>query len=86
MSATIGSLFSGYGGLDLAVESVTGAVPAWLCEYEPAPSKILAHHWPDVPNLGDITAVDWSQVHPVDVITGGFPCQDISAAATGGGK
>lgn len=77
---TIGSLFSGYGGLDLAVEQVTGAVPAWFCEHEAAPSKVLATHWPDVPNLGDITAVDWSQVQLVDIITGGFPCQDISAA------
>lgn len=46
----IGSMCSGYGGLDLAVEEVFGATPAWFCEWDDAPSKILAHHWPNVPN------------------------------------
>lgn len=77
---TIGSLFAGYGGLDLAVEAVTGARPAWFCEWDDAPSKILAHHWPDVPNFRDVTTVDWSSVPPVDIITGGSPCQDLSLA------
>ena len=77
---TIGSLFSGYGGLDLAVEQVTGATPAWLVEFDEAPSKILAHHWPDVPNYGDVTAVQWDEVPRVDIITGGSPCQDLSQA------
>ena len=77
----IGSLFSGYGGLDMAVEAVfPDARPAWFCEWDDAPSRILAHHWPDVPNLRDVTAVDWSAVEPVDIITGGFPCQDVSHA------
>ncbi|MGP9622235.1 DNA cytosine methyltransferase [Corynebacterium sp. AOP34-AQ2-28] len=80
MSLTIGSLFSGYGGLDLAVESVTGARTAWHCEYDDAPALILAHHWPDVPNHRDVTTIDWSTVEPVDIITGGSPCQDLSAA------
>jgi DNA (cytosine-5)-methyltransferase 1 len=75
-----GSLFSGYGGLDMAVEAVFGARPAWFSEIEPAPSKILAHHWPDAPNHGDITAINWDQVEPVDILTGGFPCQDVSHA------
>ena len=77
---TIGSLFSGYGGLDLAVEQVTGATPAWLVEFDEAPSKILAHHWPDVPNYGDVTAVQWDEVPRVDIVTGGSPCQDLSQA------
>lgn len=77
----IGSLFSGYGGLDLAVEAVfPGASPAWFCEWDDAPARILAHHWPAVPNLRDVTAVDWSAVEPVDIITGGYPCQPFSAA------
>lgn len=76
----IGSLFSGYGGLELGVSKVVCSTVAWHCEVEPAPSKVLAHHWPDVPNLGDITAVDWDRVEPVDILCGGFPCQDLSHA------
>ena len=76
----IGSLFSGYGGLDRAVEAVTGATPAWFVEYDAAPSKILSHHWPDVPNYGDVTKVDWSTMPPVDILTGGYPCQPFSQA------
>jgi DNA (cytosine-5)-methyltransferase 1 len=75
-----GGLFAGYGGLDMAVAEVFGAEPAWFSEIEDAPSKILAHHWPDVPNLGDITKIDWDTVEPVDIVSGGFPCQDVSAA------
>lgn len=77
---TIGSMFSGYGGLDLAIEQVTGAKPKWFIEFDEAPSKILAHHWPGVPNLGDVTKVDWHTVPKVDIIAGGSPCQDLSAA------
>ncbi|MET4780832.1 DNA cytosine methyltransferase [Glaciihabitans sp. UYNi722] len=76
----IGSLFSGYAGLDLAVEQFFDADTAWFCEYDAAPSAILAHHFPGIPNLGDITKVDWSQVEPVDIICGGSPCQDVSGA------
>ena len=76
----IGSLFSGYGGLDLAVEAVTGAQLAWFCEFDPAPSKVLAYHWPDVPNHKDVTQIDWADVEPVDILTGGSPCQDLSQA------
>jgi DNA (cytosine-5)-methyltransferase 1 len=76
----IGSLFSGYGGLDRGVQAVLGGTVAWHSEIDPGACKILAHHYPDVPNHGDITAVDWSAVEPVDVLTGGFPCQDVSAA------
>lgn len=77
---TIGSLFSGYGGLDSAVEEVFQARTVWHCEWDDAPSKILARHWPGVPNFRDVTRVDWSEVEPVDIITGGSPCQDLSAA------
>ena len=80
MSRRLGSLFSGYGGLDLAVEEVFGARTVWNSDIEPGPRKVLAHRFPDVPNLGDITTVDWSQVEPVDIIAGGSPCTDISSA------
>lgn len=71
-----GSLFSGIGGLDLAVEHHFGADVAWTCEVEPGPCKVLERHF-RVPNVGDITQADWSQVEPVDILCGGFPCQDI---------
>lgn len=80
MTLTIGSMFSGYGGLDMGVSQVLDAETAWFCEWDDAPSKILAHHWPDVPNYRDVTTVDWSAVPPVDIITGGSPCQDLSLA------
>ncbi len=80
MSLTIGSLFSGYGGLDMGVEAVTGGRVVWHCEWEDAPSAILKHHWPDVPNFKDVSKVDWASIAPVDILTGGFPCQDVSLA------
>lgn len=80
MTPRIGSLFSGYGGLDMGVQAVIGGEVVWHVEFDDAPSKILKHHWPDIPNYGDITTVDWSTVPPVDVLTGGFPCQDVSLA------
>jgi DNA (cytosine-5)-methyltransferase 1 len=79
-SPRIGSLFTGYGGLDRAVQEVLGGELAWYSENNPAASKVLAHHDPDTTNLGDITAIDWNQVEPVDILAGGFPCQDVSSA------
>lgn len=76
----IGSLFSGYGGLDLAVSKVTGATVAWHCEWDDAPSKVLEKHFPGVPNYRDVSKVDWTEVEQVDILTGGFPCQDLSLA------
>ena len=76
----IGSLFSGYGGLDMAAQEVFGGTIAWNCDNDKGASTLLAHHWPDVPNLGDITNVNWSHVEPVDIITAGSPCQDVSVA------
>lgn len=76
----VGSLFSGYGGLDLAVLNVLDAEMAWHCEWEDAPSAILAKHFPDVPNYRDVSKVDFTQVEKIDILTGGFPCQDLSLA------
>ena len=58
---TAGSLCTGYGGLDLAVMAVTGARLAWIAETDKYAAAVLARHWPDVPNLGDVTALDWAQ-------------------------
>lgn len=77
----IGSLFSGYLGLDLGVRSVfPDAREAWVSDVGKGANKILAHRVPDVPNLGDVTRVDWASVEPVDILTGGSPCQDLSVA------
>ena len=73
-------MFSGYGGLDLAVAEVLNAEVAWHCEWDDAPSKILEKHFPGVPNYRDVSKVDFSQVEQVDILTGGFPCQDLSLA------
>jgi len=81
MTLRLGSLCTGYGGLDLAAETVLGPLThAWHAEIDPHASQVLAHHWPDVPNLGDLTAVDWAHVEPVDVLTAGYPCQPLSLA------
>lgn len=86
---TVGSLFSGYLGLTMAVEAAFDARLAWVSDIKAYNKKgtqvgdaplILEHRAPGVPNLGDITAVDWAAVEPVDIIDGGSPCQDISTA------
>ena len=74
----VGSLFSGYGGLDLAVEYALGAETIWFSENNEHVSRIFAHHWSEAPNLGDITTISWNETPPVDVLCGGFPCQDVS--------
>src|ERR1700704_3727054 len=80
MTARIGSLCTGTGALDTAVRSILGGRLAWVSDPDPGASVLLAHHYPDVPNHGDLTATDWANVGPVDVLTAGFPCQDVSSA------
>ena len=75
-----GSVCTGYAGLDHAVHEVLGGELAWVADIDPGASAILAHRFPSLPNLGDISAVDWSAVEPVNVLTAGFPCQDVSCA------
>ena len=77
---TIGSLFTGYGGTDFAIQSVIPSTTAWFCEFDKNVSKVLEHHWPDIPNFGDVTKVDWTTVPYVDIIAGSTPCQDLSHA------
>ena len=76
----IGSMFAGYGGLEMGVMRVLDAQPAWFAEIDEAPARILHHHYPHVPNLGDVTKVDWGSVPPIDILTAGYPCQPFSQA------
>jgi len=62
----VGSLFSGYGGLDLAVLNIfPDASLAWHCEWEDAPSRILEKHFPDVPNYRDVTQPVFTAIQAV---------------------
>ena len=81
----LGSLCTGYGGLDMAVEKVFGTTLAWVADNDRHVRRLLAEHHPHVPNLGDISRIDWTQLDPVDVLCAGFPCQDISFAGRGAG-
>lgn len=76
----IGSLFTGVGGLDMAVSAAFNGEVVWHSEIDKQAKQILEYRFPDTTNLGDITQVDWTTVEPVDVICGGFPCQDVSSA------
>jgi DNA (cytosine-5)-methyltransferase 1 len=64
---------------------VLGGELAWCAETDRHCCKILAVRFEGVPNLGDITAVDWADVPPVDIVTAGWPCQDLSLAGQGAG-
>lgn len=81
MTLTIGSMFSGVEGMGLGVlAAFPGARIAWHAEVDADASAVLARHFPDAPNLGDVRSVDWSQVELVDLLIGGPPCQAISTA------
>lgn len=79
MGLTVGSLFSGIGGLDLGLERA-GMEVIWQSEIDPFASKVLKKHWPEVVNHGDIKEINWDRVEKPDVICGGYPCQPFSLA------
>lgn len=74
-------LCAGVGALGLVAEHITSEQVRYVAEIDPAASAVLAKHYPDAPNLGDITEIDWTAlIGEVDIITSGFPCQGISNA------
>ena len=74
-----GSLFTGVGGIDLGFEKA-GIETVWQCEINKQCRTVLAKHWPDAVRYEDVTTVDGAAVTPVDIITFGSPCQDLSIA------
>lgn len=85
MPFTIGSLFTGYDGIGLALDELASSIFAaprtlWVSENDKHANIAIRKLFGDTPNLGDITRANWRNVEPVDIITGGSPCQDLSSA------
>lgn len=76
---TVGSLFSGFGGMDYGLEQA-GMIVKWQVENDDYCNRVLAKHWPSVPRYGDVREVGKHNLSPVDIVCGGFPCQPSSAA------
>lgn len=79
-SMRIGSLFSGIGGLELGLEWAGVGDTVWQVEWDPWCRSILAKHWPHAERFDDVQTVGSHNLTPVELICGGFPCQDLSVA------
>jgi DNA (cytosine-5)-methyltransferase 1 len=82
---TIGSLFSGIGGLELGLERAGLGPVMWQCEIDPFALAVLERHWPEATRVRDVRDVSPKTVREVSLICGGFPCQDVSVAGKGAG-
>src|SRR3990167_7965029 len=80
MTLTIGSVFSGIGGLELGIERAGLGPVLWQVEIDPFCRAVLSHHWPTAKRYEDVKTFTDDMVAPVDLICGGFPCTDISNA------
>lgn len=79
MKMKLGSLFDGSGGFPLA-GAMHGIEPVWASEIEEFPIRVTTNRFPNMKHLGSVTDVHGDQVEPVDIITFGSPCQDLSVA------
>jgi len=75
----IGSLCSGYGGLDMAVEYVFNAQTVWMSDIDKASDLVIKTHW-QLDNLGNLKTINWDEIEPIDILTAGYPCQPFSYA------
>ncbi len=76
---TLGSLFDGSGGFPLG-GLISGITPLWASEVEPFPIRVTTKRLPQVKHLGDVSKINGGEIPPVDIITFGSPCQDMSIA------
>ena len=81
---TVLDLFSGIGGFALGLQRA-GFTTKYFCEIDPYCRQVLAQHWPTVPCFEDVRTLRGADLGPIDLICGGFPCQDISVAGKGAG-
>lgn len=85
MTLTVFDLFSGIGGFSLGLERAGGYKTVAFCENDPASQRVLANHWHNVPIFNDVRDTNALATVEADVLTGGFPCQDISIAGKNDG-
>ena len=81
---TLGSLFDGSGGFPLAA-SLVGITPIWASEVEPYPIAVTRNRFPNMIHLGDVCKVNGKDIPPVDIVSFGSPCQDLSVAGSRSG-